>query len=129
MTSRKKYPVFIGLAMFLMMAMAGFQTSVLADDDDCCPRPVACCPAPAPVIACPVPVVACPAPVRVVSCPAPAPVITCQVTTSVVSCPVTTPGIFRPYGYRSGFGYGFGYPYSRRAFFRDNDDFWYDYED
>ena len=104
MTSRMKYPVYIGLALSLMMTLAGLQTRVLADDDDddrCCPRPIVtqpvCCPAPAPVIS-------CPAPAPVISCPAPAP---------VVSYPVTTTGFSCPSGYGYGAGYGYGYPHRR----------------
>src|SRR6266508_945315 len=94
MTSRMKYPVCIGLALSLMMTLAGFQTRVLADHDDddcCCPRPIisqpVCCPAPAPVI----------------SCPAPAP---------VVSCPAGY-GYGYGTGYGCGTGYGDGYPHRR----------------
>jgi hypothetical protein len=93
MTSKTRYPVFIGMAMLLAMTLAGFQTRVLADHDDdrCCPRPVVSCPtcpAPAPIIT-----VSCPAPRPVISCPAPCPVA-CPAPCPVVCptpCPVACP--------------------------------------
>lgn len=85
--SRIKYPIFMGLALFLMMTLAGFQSNALAGGDDCCPKPVVLCPAPAPVVSCPAPVVSCP--VRVVSCPAP--VISCPAPAPVISCPAPCP--------------------------------------
>ena len=119
MTSRMKYPVFVGLALSLMMTLTGFQTSVLADDDDddfCCPRPVVmqpvCCPAPAPVIS-------CPAPAPVISCPAPAPVI---------SCPAPCPGMGAGF-YPSAYPYGFNQGFHHRRFRRGG--YWrgWDYDD
>jgi len=76
--SRMKYPVFIGLALSLMMTLAGFQTRALAhhhddDDDCCCPMPIVsqpvCCPAPAPVISCPAPAISGPFPTAGFCCP------------------------------------------------------------
>src|SRR6266511_3345580 len=99
MTSRTRYSILIALAP-LVIALAGFNSSVFADDDDngypraICPQ----CPAPAPVISCPAPapVVTCPAPCPVISCPtpcpAPAPVVR-RVTTTYICCPAPCPKV------------------------------------
>src|SRR5262249_59592850 len=92
MTRKTRYPVFIMLALLLLM-VAGFDSSAFARHrrrccgfggfgvafNNPCPCPAPCpvsCPAPCPVVAIPAPC-PCPAP-----CPSPTPVTPCPSPTS-----------------------------------------------